>query len=145
MMLNKREFLQLTGAGLALPWLELLQPAFGGERRGDTNVKAARCVFIHIPFGVNMWRWFPKEFGPGVDLGATLARGDAADHLGAVFAALLAVKQAGLASNALADHTGVFVDKNAHDRVVIRNAVKCEGEQPCGMTRRRDGECGTRP
>lgn len=72
-MLNKREFLQLTGAGLALPWLELLQPAFGGERRGDTNVKAARCVFIHIPFGVNMWRWFPKEFGPGVDLGATLA------------------------------------------------------------------------
>ncbi|QDU96558.1 DUF1552 domain-containing protein [Lignipirellula cremea] len=72
-MLNKREFLQLTGAGLALPWLELLQPAFGGERQGGTNVKAARCVFIHIPFGVNMWRWFPKEFGPGVDLGPTLA------------------------------------------------------------------------
>lgn len=72
-MLTKREFLQRAGTSLALPWLESLTPAFGGPTGADTKPKAARCVFIHIPFGVNMWRWFPKEFGKGADLGSTLA------------------------------------------------------------------------
>ena len=72
-MLTKREFLQRAGAGLALPWLESLTPAFGGPAVAGTRPKAARCVFIHIPFGVNMWRWFPKAFEPGADLGSTLA------------------------------------------------------------------------
>jgi hypothetical protein len=72
-MLTKREFLQCAGAGLALPWLESLAPALGGTVAADAKAKPARCVFIHIPFGVNMWRWFPKAFGPGADLGPTLA------------------------------------------------------------------------
>ncbi len=72
-MLTKREFLQSAGAGLALPWLESLTPAFGGTVAPGAKTKAARCVFIHIPFGVNMWRWFPKAFGPRADLGSTLA------------------------------------------------------------------------
>jgi hypothetical protein len=72
-MLTKREFLQSAGAGLALPWLEGLSPALGGTVVADAKAKPARCVFIHIPFGVNMWRWFPKAFGPGADLGPTLA------------------------------------------------------------------------
>jgi hypothetical protein len=72
-MLTKREFLQCAGAGLALPWLESLTPALGGPVAAAAKAKPARCVFIHSPFGVNMWRWFPKAFGPGADLGATLA------------------------------------------------------------------------
>lgn len=72
-MLTKRDFLQCAGAGLTLPWLESLAPALGGTGAADTKARPARCVFIHIPFGVNMWRWFPKAFGPGADLGPTLA------------------------------------------------------------------------
>ena len=45
---------------------------------------------------------------------AATARRDAADHLGAVLDALLGVKGALLAGEALADHAGVLVDENAH-------------------------------
>ena len=72
-MLTKRDFLRCAGTGLALPWLESLAPALGGTVAADAKARPARCVFIHIPFGVNMWRWFPKAFGPGADLGPTLA------------------------------------------------------------------------
>ncbi|MBL8796464.1 MAG: DUF1552 domain-containing protein [Planctomycetia bacterium] len=69
MKISKREFMKLTGCGLGLPWLESLQPLLGAA----AGPKPARCVFIHVPYGVNMWRWFPKQFGPGAHFGETLA------------------------------------------------------------------------
>src|SRR5690606_20706694 len=47
-------------------------------------------------------------------LGAALARGHAADDLGAVVEHLLGVEGALLAGEALHDHLGVLVDQNAH-------------------------------
>ncbi|MNI78444.1 hypothetical protein D3C73_1348180 [compost metagenome] len=46
--------------------------------------------------------------------GATLARGNAADHLGAVGNGLFGVESTLRAGEALADYFGVFIDQDAH-------------------------------
>ena len=45
-----------------------------------------------------------------VDLGAALAGGDSANHLGAVVAGALGMEQAGGAGDPLGNHPGIFID-----------------------------------
>lgn len=64
-MFHRRQFLAAAGCLLPLPWLEAL--ASGNRER------AARCVFIHIPLGANMWNWFPRTLGANPELSWSLA------------------------------------------------------------------------
>ena len=49
-----------------------------------------------------------------VNLGAALAGGDPADHLGAIVPGALSVKQAGGSGDPLGDHPRVFIDQYTH-------------------------------
>lgn len=69
-MPTRRRFLAAAGCCLSLPWLEALEPVLPAAKPG---ARPARCVFIHIPYGVNMWRRFPTGFGKQADLGGVLA------------------------------------------------------------------------
>ena len=68
---------------------------------------------------------------------AALARRHAADHLRAVFQAVLGVKLARLAGDALADDAGVFVDQDAHglirSQLIRMHEVTSDGR--CQSTR----------
>ena len=54
--LSRRTLLAGIGAGIALPWLDAMAPAFAGPRRGKGTV---RSVFCFVPNGAKMDDWKP--------------------------------------------------------------------------------------
>ncbi|MBX3464761.1 MAG: DUF1552 domain-containing protein [Planctomycetes bacterium] len=65
--LDRRAFLRGSGAMLALPWLEAMQPVFG-----PPPARTPRCVFVFAPNGMHMREWRPEGDGRACRLRGTL-------------------------------------------------------------------------
>ena len=60
--LDRRTLLRGAGAGIALPFLEAMDPAFAASRRLE-NESPRRLAFIYIPNGVIQEAWTPAALG----------------------------------------------------------------------------------
>lgn len=58
--LSRRTLLRAAGAGIALPFLDAMLPAFGRAARAAATATPRRMVAIHIPLGM-----MPRYFFPG--------------------------------------------------------------------------------
>lgn len=66
-LIHRRTFLRGVGTALALPLLDVMQPA-----RAQAAARPRRCVFIYTPNGVSVPSWFPPENGTGFTFSPTL-------------------------------------------------------------------------
>lgn len=62
--LSRRAVLRGLGAGIALPFLDCMVPAFGAVRTAAVR----RLGAIYVPNGMNMWEWTPKAKGRRFEL-----------------------------------------------------------------------------
>ena len=65
--LSRRTFLRGTGAALALPLLDSMQPAMSAAAPAQPRLAA-----IYVPHGVTMRKWTPTQTGAGLQLSEIL-------------------------------------------------------------------------
>jgi hypothetical protein len=65
--LPRRTFLRGVGAGLALPFLDAMVPAFANAAQSAASVHR-RLGFVYIPHGVIMGQWTPATAGSNFEL-----------------------------------------------------------------------------
>lgn len=70
--LNRRTVLRGTAAGVALPWLEAMQPAASAAVANAGATATNRAAFIFFANGAIMDEWKPKGTGPDFELGNTM-------------------------------------------------------------------------
>jgi hypothetical protein len=63
--ISRRTVLRGFGAGLALPWLEAMEPLVWGA---DSKKAPVRVTWLYVPNGIHMQEWTPKEEGPNYTL-----------------------------------------------------------------------------
>lgn len=68
--LSRRALLRGAAAGIALPWLDAMRPAFAAPAKAE---KPLRIAFVFAPNGQKMDDWSPKQEGAGYELPPTLA------------------------------------------------------------------------
>lgn len=70
--LNRRTVLRGTAAGVALPWLEAMQPAASAATANAGAAATNRAAFIFFANGAIMDQWKPKGTGTQFELGNTM-------------------------------------------------------------------------
>lgn len=68
--ISRRTLLRGTGAAIALPFLEAMQPASTLAAEGKTA--PIRMLYLMVPNGIHMPAWTPKEVGPKFELSQTM-------------------------------------------------------------------------
>ena len=71
--LNRRAVLRGTVAGMALPWLEAMQPVVSAATQNPQATATNRAAFVFFPNGAIMDQWKPKGSGTDFELGNTMA------------------------------------------------------------------------
>ena len=70
--LNRRTILRGTATGMALPWLEAMQPAASAATENAGAVATNRAAFVFFANGAIMDEWKPKGTGADFQLGNTM-------------------------------------------------------------------------